>query len=212
MEHFRSGMEYIRVFRRPLEEMNGYNNFSDFLETLPFVKSMKGDFDDPEEKEKAGELKCRLLISKIKKDKTPAAINPVVDFVGPTKCLVRVYIIEANGLISNARKGRVDSYVKVKCGSQRVNLKKKYRAECCDPIFGERIDMTVTIPLEKDLQITVMDKRRILSDQEIGSTTIDLENRLLTKWRATCGLSGQYTVQGEQQWRDQMTPLEVLKM
>ncbi|PIC55735.1 hypothetical protein B9Z55_000886 [Caenorhabditis nigoni] len=206
-----SGMEYLRVFRRPLEEMNGYNHFTDFLSTFPFVKSMKGDFDDPEEKEKAGELKCRLLVSKIKKDKPPAAINPVVDFVGPTECLVRIYIIEANGLISNARKGRVDSYVKLRCGKQKVNLKKNYRAECCDPIFGERIDMTVTIPLEKDLKITVMDKRRILTDQEIGSTTIDLENRLLTKWRATCGLSGQYTVHGEQQWRDQMTPLEILK-
>ncbi|UMM11012.1 hypothetical protein L5515_000510 [Caenorhabditis briggsae] len=206
-----SGMEYLRVFRRPLEEMNGYNHFTDFLSTFPFVKSMKGDFDDPEEKEKAGELKCRLLVSKIKKDKPPAAINPVVDFVGPTECLVRIYIIEANGLISNARKGRVDSYVKLRCGKQKVNLKKNYRAECCDPIFGERIDVTVTIPLEKDLKITVMDKRRILTDQEIGSTTIDLENRLLTKWRATCGLSGQYTVHGEQQWRDQMTPLEILK-
>ncbi|KAF1770314.1 hypothetical protein GCK72_002132 [Caenorhabditis remanei] len=206
-----SGMEYLRVFRLPLEEMNGYNHFTDFLDTFPFVKSMKGDFDDPEEKEKAGELKCRLLISKIKKDKPPAAINPVVDFVGPTECVVRVYIIEANGLISNARKGRIDSYVKLRCGKQKVNLKKNYRAECCDPIFGERIDMMVTIPLEKDLTITVMDKRRILSDQEIGSTTIDLENRLLTKWRATCGLSGQYTVHGEHQWRDQMTPLEILK-
>ncbi|CAL2029477.1 unnamed protein product [Caenorhabditis brenneri] len=206
-----SGMEYLRVFRRPVEEMNGYNNFTDFLDTFPFVKSMKGDFDDPEEKEKAGELKCRLLISKIKKDKAPAAINPVVDFVGPTECLVRVYVIEATGLISNARKGRVDSYIKLQCGKQKVNLKKNYRSECCDPIFGERVDMLVTIPLEKDLKITVMDKRRILSDQEIGSTTIDLENRLLTKWRATCGLSGQYTVHGEQQWRDQMTPLEILK-
>ncbi|CAQ35045.1 C2 domain-containing protein [Caenorhabditis elegans] len=206
-----SGMEYVRIFRRPLEQMNGYNNFSDFLDTFPFVKSMKGDFDDPEEKEKAGELKCRLLISKLKKGKPPAAINTVVDFVGPTRCLVRVYIIEANGLISNARKGRVDSYVKLHCGKQNVNLKKNYRSECCDPIFGERVDMTVTIPLEKDLKITVMGKRRILSDQEIGSTTIDLENRLLTKWRATGGLSGQFTVQGELQWRDQMTPMEILK-
>ncbi|CAB3410812.1 unnamed protein product [Caenorhabditis bovis] len=209
--YLESGMEYVRIMKMPLEDMNGYNGFNDFLDTFYFVKNSKGDFDDPEEKEKAGELKARLLISKIKKDKKFEPFNPYVDFVGPVKCVVRVYIIEANGLMSSSKKGRIDPYVVVGCGKQKVSLKKNYRSECANPIFGERVDLNVTIPLEKDLTITVMDKRTILRDEEIGTTKIDLENRLLTKWRATCGLSAQYTVQGELQWRDQMTPLEILK-
>ncbi|CAI5438531.1 unnamed protein product [Caenorhabditis angaria] len=206
-----SGMEYLKVFNRPLEEVNGYNNFSDFLDTMTFFKNSKGHFDDPEEKEKAGELKCRLLISKIRKDQPPSTMNPSVEFLGPVKCLVRVYVIEAKGLSSNSKNGRVDSYVTAKCGKIKSNMKKNYVSENCDPIYGELIEMNVTIPLEKDLTVTIKDKCTILADKEIGSTTIDLENRLLTKWRGTSGLSAQYTVQGEMQWRDQLTPMEILK-
>ena len=47
--------------------------------------------------------------------------------------------------------------------------------------------LPATIPIDRTLEITVMD-RDVLSDDLIGTTTIDLENRYLTKHMARCGL------------------------
>ncbi|KAJ1369754.1 hypothetical protein KIN20_031303 [Parelaphostrongylus tenuis] len=223
-----SGMEYLSIFNDELECVNGYNGFEDFLDTFIFMKSskhkftrmfehtfsaVKGNFDDPEEKEKTGELKGKVFITKITEKEGDAVLldPPGVEFVGTVKCLLRVYVVEAKGLVSMRKNGMCDPYIIVRCGKQKVSLKNNYRADTLDPIFGERVEMDVTIPLEKDLIITVMDRRKLVADDEIGSTHIDLENRLLSKWRATVGLSRQYTIQGELLWRDQQTPLAVLK-
>ena len=54
--------------------------------------------------------------------------------------------------------------------------------------------MTAMLPLEKDLIIRVKDYDLISSDDVIGETVIDLENRFLTKRRATCGIPQAYFV------------------
>ncbi|KJH44587.1 C2 domain protein [Dictyocaulus viviparus] len=206
----RSGMEYMKIFDEPLEYVNGYNGFEDFLDTFTFMKSSKGNFDDPEEKEKTGELKGKVYITRTT-DKEELLEPPGVEFLGTVKCLLRVYVVEARGLVSMRKNGMCDPYIIVRCGKQKMNLKKNYRPDTVEPIFGERVEMEVTIPVEKDLVITVMDRRKLIADDEIGSTRIDLENRLLSKWRATVGLSKQYTIQGELKWRDQQTPLATLR-
>ncbi|KAE9421720.1 hypothetical protein Angca_007228, partial [Angiostrongylus cantonensis] len=181
-----SGMEYLSIFNEELECVNGYNGFEDFLDTFTFMKSSK-----------VSDAFYLLVFG--------------VEFVGTVKCLLRVYVVEAKGLVSMRKNGMCDPYIIVRCGKQMVSLKKNYRPDTLEPIFGERVEMEITIPLEKDLVITVMDRRKLIADDEIGSTRIDLENRLLSKWRATVGLSKQYTIQGELQWRDQQAPLATLR-
>ncbi|VDL73631.1 unnamed protein product, partial [Nippostrongylus brasiliensis] len=208
-----SGIEYLTIFKVCLEQVGSYNGFMDFLDTFPFVKSSRGNYDDPEEKEKTGELKGKVFITKIpdKCSETVLLDPPGVEFLGTVKCLMRLYLIEATGLVSQRKNGMLDPYVIVRIGKNKVNLKKKYRPDTLDPTFGECIELEVNIPVEKDLKITIMDYRKLIPDDTIGSTRIDLENRLLTKWRATVGLSRQHTIQGEMQWRDQLTPLDALK-
>lgn len=53
-------------------------------------------------------------------------------------------------------------------------------------------EVTGTIPLDKDLRVSLLDYDLLPPDQEIGSTTIDLENRLLSRFRAHCGLPRLY--------------------
>ena len=54
--------------------------------------------------------------------------------------------------------------------------------------YSRMFEMKAILPLDKDLLIQVKDYDFISSDDVVGETVIDLENRFLSKFRATCGL------------------------
>lgn len=53
-------------------------------------------------------------------------------------------------------------------------------------------EFTASIPVVKDLKIAVMDYDLIGRDDLIGETQIDLEQRMLSRYFATCGCSKTY--------------------
>lgn len=53
-------------------------------------------------------------------------------------------------------------------------------------------ELNVKIPIAKDLKITIKDRDVLGRDDTIGETVIDLEQRLLSQYRATCGLPKDY--------------------
>ena len=84
--------------------------------------------------------------------------------------------------------GSSDPYLVVKIGEQEQNTEKSAVKNCLDPIFGKMFEFTCTLPEDRTLSLTVMDRDRLLRDDVIGSTEIDLEDRFYTYHRATCGI------------------------
>lgn len=62
----------------------------------------------------------------------------------------------------------------------------------CVVFFLRIFELNATIPIIKDLRISVMDYDVIGRDDLIGETVVDLENRFLSRFRACCGLPQTY--------------------
>ena len=61
-------------------------------------------------------------------------------------------------------------------------------------ILLRAFDMEATFPMESMLTVSVYDWDLVGTDDLIGETKIDLENRYYSKHRATCGIANNYSV------------------
>ena len=68
----------------------------------------------------------------------------------------------------------------------------------------------MTIPHRSLLRIQLWDWDLANFDDEIGETSIDIEDRWLSCHRATCGLPKRYDSAGYNAWRDTKTPVIIL--
>uniref|UniRef100_A0A672QUK6 C2 domain-containing protein n=1 Tax=Sinocyclocheilus grahami TaxID=75366 RepID=A0A672QUK6_SINGR len=60
------------------------------------------------------------------------------------------------------------------------------------------------------LTVAVYDWDLVGTDDLIGETKIDLENRYYSKHRVTCGIASNYSVHGYNVWRDPQKPTQIL--
>ncbi|NXH56858.1 MYOF protein, partial [Rhabdornis inornatus] len=184
----------LKIYGCELEAVPEFEGLQDFCQTFPLYKPGRAPApgQDPEP---VGGFKGLFRIYPV--PEAAGACPPPRCFQrlppsAPQECLVRVYIVRALGLSPCDVTGLSDPYVRVSLGKKTLGRRDQYVPNTLEPVFGRMFELTATIPLEKDLRVTIMDHDTVPPDQEIGSTTIDLENRLLSHFRAHCGLPTLY--------------------
>lgn len=103
-----------------------------------------------------------------------------------------------------------DAYVKVQIGDQSISDRANHIPNQSHPIFGQRFQLSAVIPRDTLLKVSLYDNDVASKDDLIGSTLIDLEDRMQTKYLATCGLPKEYNSEGYNIWRNPLLPSQIL--
>ncbi|XP_035226343.1 otoferlin-like [Stegodyphus dumicola] len=128
----------------------------------------------------------------------------------PVRVLVRAYIIQAVNLTPTDVTNTCDAYIVIQLGKQKVNDKDHYISKKLNPVFGKCFEFVANFPIDSVLQIQLYDWDLMGSDDLIGETKIDLENRFYSRHRPICGIPRIYEKTGPNSWRDALTPTQIL--
>nr|XP_056711165.1 dysferlin [Euleptes europaea] len=211
--YLEKGFDTLKVFETELENVEDYGGLSDFCHTFKLYRGKTQDAN--EDPTVVGEFKGSFKIYPLPDDPTvplPPRQFHQLPARGPQECLVRVYIIRAFDLQPKDSNGKCDPYVKISVGKKSISDQDHYIPCTLEPVFGKMFELTCTLPLEKDLKISLYDYDLLSKDEKIGQTTIDLENRFLSRFGARCGLPQTYCISGPNQWRDQLRPTQLLHL
>ncbi|KAM6441107.1 dysferlin isoform 3-T3 [Liasis olivaceus] len=209
--YLEKGFDTLKIYETELESVEDFGGLSDFCHTFKLYRGKAQD--DSEDPTVVGEFKGSFKIYPLPDDPTvpvPPRQFHQLPARGPQECLVRVYIIRAFDLQPKDSNGKCDPYVKISVGKKSMNDQDNYIPCTLEPVFGKMFELTCTLPMEKDLKITLYDYDLLSKDEKIGETIIDLENRFLSRYGARCGLPQTYCISGPNQWRDQLRPSQLL--
>ncbi|XP_078506103.1 otoferlin [Lissotriton helveticus] len=212
-------IDELKVYNKELE--SEFDNFEDWLHTFNLCRGKIGDDDEnvAEEDRIVGRFKGSMCVYKVPlpDDVTKeAGYDPNFGmFQGipnndPMNVLVRVYVVRATDLHPADINGKADPYVVIRLGKTDIKDKENYISKQLNPVFGKSFDIEATFPMESMLTVAVYDWDLVGTDDLIGETKIDLENRYYSKHRATCGISQSYSIHGYNMWRDPVKPTQIL--
>ncbi|XP_007476010.1 otoferlin isoform X1 [Monodelphis domestica] len=212
-------IDELKVYPKELE--SEFDNFEDWLHTFNLLRGKIGDDEDSstEEERIVGRFKGSLCVYKVPLPEDisrEAGYDPTYGmFQGipsndPINVLVRVYVVRATDLHPADINGKADPYIAIRLGKTDIRDKENYISKQLNPVFGKSFDIEASFPMESLLTVAVYDWDLVGTDDLIGETKIDLENRYYSKHRATCGIAQTYSIHGYNIWRDPMKPTQIL--
>ncbi|XP_072418854.1 otoferlin isoform X3 [Chiloscyllium punctatum] len=212
-------IDELQVYDKELE--TEFGNFEDWLHTFNLYRGKIGDDDDSctDEERIVGRFKGSICVYKVPLPEDiarEAGYEPTFGmFQGIpnndlVNVLVRVYVVRATELHPADINGKADPYIVIKLGKTEIRDKENYISKQLNPVFGKSFDIEVTFPMESMLTVSIYDWDLVGTDDLIGETKLDLENRYYSKHRATCGIAQQYSLHGYNMWRDPVKPTQLL--
>ncbi|XP_077275643.1 otoferlin isoform X2 [Temnothorax americanus] len=211
----------LKMYPGELEAQPEFEQFKEWLHTFELYRGKKTGDETEDESRIVGSFKGALKVYKwpLPKDlldHTVMGFDPQYGFFQgvpsnePIHVLVRVYIVKANDLHPCDLNGKADPYVVLQLGSKRISDKEHYVSKQLNPVFGKCFEIEATFPQDSLLTVQVLDWDLVGTDDMIGETKIDLENRFYSRHRATCGFAKKYDESGYNTWRDAMKPTQIL--
>ncbi|XP_007488356.2 fer-1-like protein 6 [Monodelphis domestica] len=204
----------LKIYDGDLE--NEFNNFEDWVKTFELFRGKSMEDDHSIDGDRViGKFKGSFCIYKSPEDPSledggQLRIQQGIPPNHSIKVLIRVYIVAAFNLSPADPDGKSDPYVALTLGKTDIKDREKYIPKQLNPVFGRSFEIQATFPKETLLIVRIYDHDMIGSDDLIGETKIDLENRFYSKHRAICGLQSQYEIEGYNAWRDTSKPTEIL--
>ena len=100
--------------------------------------------------------------------------------------IVRIYVLELNNLAKKDTFSESDPYIKILLGDKvLVDEKKKYVKNSKDCKWYQYYDLLVELPGSSKLRLQVYDHDDLFSDDLIGETSIDIEDRYFdNRWQS----------------------------
>ncbi|CAB1340033.1 unnamed protein product, partial [Coregonus sp. 'balchen'] len=205
-------VDELLVYNKELEAE--YDNFEDWLHTFNLYRGKAGDDDEAalDDDRIVGRFKGSMCMYKLPLSEEitrEVGFDPNMGMFQsiPHNDPINVMATDLHPADVN---GKADPYVVIKLGKSELKDKENYISKQLNPVFGKAFDIEATFPMESMLTVSVYDWDLVGTDDLIGETKIDLENRYYSKHRATCGIANNYSVHGYNVWRDPMKPSQIL--
>ncbi|KAJ8004431.1 hypothetical protein DPEC_G00135640 [Dallia pectoralis] len=212
-----SKLATLQLYDKELESVFG--PFHDWVNTFDLFRGKAYEEDGGSHEERlVGRFKGRFCMYKVNEeedgDQRPDSgqfkITRGIPANTAIKVLIRVYIVSASNLHPADPDGKSDPYIVLRLGKTEIKDRDNYIPKQLNPVFGRSFEMQATFPNESLLTVLIYDYDLVGTDDLIGETQIDLENRFYTRHRATCGLPTEYSIDGYNAWRDSTKPSELL--
>ncbi|CAH2285873.1 fer-1 6 [Pelobates cultripes] len=204
----------LQIYDGELE--SEFHNFEDWVRTFELLRGKSTDEDSSVHDDRIiGKFKGCFNIYKSTDDSSSMDNGQLRILQGipqnnAVKVLIRVYIVAGFNLSPADPDGKADPYIVLRLGKTEIKDRDKYIPKQLNPVFGSSFEIQATFPNESLLTVLIYDYDLIGSDDLIGETKIDLENRFYSRHRATCALQSQYEIEGYNAWRDSTKPTEIL--
>ncbi|XP_037550766.1 otoferlin [Nematolebias whitei] len=195
-------LDELKVYPKELE--SEFDGFEDWLHTFNLFRGKGGDDDDQnvtDEDRIVGKFKGSLCVYKVSDDASRdtnfdsnMGMFQNIPSNDPINVLARIYVIRATDLHPADINGKADPYIAIRLGKTEIKDKENYISKQLNPLFGKSFDVEATFPMDSTLTVSIYDWDLVGTDDLIGETKLDLENRFYSKHRATCGIACNYAM------------------